>query len=204
MEFDPVVNREIVERLRGAVVNCNLNHVPQAVRRVIETKAWRERYDFNLHYEFKLFSDFITQSPVKGGMGWKPELVEGLLLKAGDVDALTMWREAITGKKGKRAKKVTTDNSDNITIKPKRGTSRAYTLARLKREKSDLYERVKAKELSANAAAIEAGWRTEKSPAQKIMKLLPKVTRLDELELIRNVIDQLIKVIRSVPPDQLL
>jgi len=43
------------------------------------------------------------------------------------------------------------------------GTSAAYTLARLKRDEPSLYERVKRGELSANAAAIEAGWRNPKT-----------------------------------------
>jgi hypothetical protein len=39
------------------------------------------------------------------------------------------------------------------------GTSRAYTLARLERDEPALAARVLAGELSAHAAAIEAGWR---------------------------------------------
>jgi hypothetical protein len=44
-----------------------------------------------------------------------------------------MWREAMTFPKGRPPKKVDDKNGDNITIKPKRGTDRSYTLARLKR-----------------------------------------------------------------------
>jgi hypothetical protein len=63
------------------------------------------------------------------------------------------------------------DNSDNYqncppeeTKLPKTlgeigGTSKDYTLARLERDNAALYERVSRGELSANAAAIEAGWR---------------------------------------------
>ena len=40
-----------------------------------------------------------------------------------------------------------------------RGTSRTYTIRRLKRDRPDLVERVAAGELSPNAAAIEAGFR---------------------------------------------
>jgi hypothetical protein len=59
---------------------------------------------------------------------------------------------------GRQAGKL--PDTDNVSIsKPKQGTSRAYTLARLSRERPDLYERVKARELSANAAATIAGWR---------------------------------------------
>jgi len=41
------------------------------------------------------------------------------------------------------------------------GTSAAYTVARLQRDEPALYGRVQRGELSANAAAIEAGWRKQ-------------------------------------------
>ena len=59
----------------------------------------------------------------------------------------------------------------NITINHppvRRGTSRKYVLERLKRERPDFFERVKAKELSANRAAILAGWRKESSPLDRL------------------------------------
>jgi hypothetical protein len=70
------------------------------------------------------------------------------------------------GKKGapkgnqNAAKGRPSKNGYNVTSLPRRtGNSRAYTLDRLKRERPDLFERVARKELSANAAAIEAGFR---------------------------------------------
>jgi hypothetical protein len=52
---------------------------------------------------------------------------------------------------------------DNITFDSvdddQRGTDRSYTIRRLKRDKPELAERVIRGELSANAAAIEAGFR---------------------------------------------
>jgi len=52
------------------------------------------------------------------------------------------------------------------------GNSRDYTLARLKRDRPDLAEKVIAGQMSANAAAIEAGFRSRKY-----------AIRLDNLEL---------------------
>jgi len=49
------------------------------------------------------------------------------------------------------------DQSDNVTLK--RGNSESYLRRRLARDRPDLYERVNAGELSAHAAAIEAGFR---------------------------------------------
>jgi hypothetical protein len=54
-------------------------------------------------------------------------------------------------------------------------------LARLDRDNPDLAARVRAGELSANAAAIEAGWRKKRackklSALEQILRLLPKLT----------------------------
>jgi hypothetical protein len=51
-----------------------------------------------------------------------------------------------------------TSRSDNITT-VHRGTERTYTLRRLARDRPDLVSRIRDGELSANAAAIEAGFR---------------------------------------------
>lgn len=67
-------------------------------------------------------------------------------------------------------------DSDNITIKSERGTSKAYTLDRLSRESPGLYEAVCRNEMSANRAAIEAGFRKPPNPLAQIKKLLPKLT----------------------------
>jgi len=163
-------NNRLVERLRTAVVNCNLNHVPQAVRRVIETGAWRDRWFVNIEWKFDSFADFITASPVDGGMGWKPELVEGLLQKAGDDDALVAWRKAMVGPQG--------SHRSNPTMNDR---GKAYTLTRLKREREDLYDQVKAKKLSANAAAIEAGWRKKPDPLNQLMNIACRLSVSERL-----------------------
>jgi len=55
------------------------------------------------------------------------------------------------------------DKGNNITFIPtqdnERGTSRDYTVRRLKRDRPDLAEMVIGGAMSANAAAIEAGFR---------------------------------------------
>jgi hypothetical protein len=73
----------------------------------------------------------------------------------------------MTEKKGKRAK---VDNADNISNKSTvdAGTSKAYTLSRLKRENAELFQQVVAGELSANAAAQA----TEASRSAKAAELV--------------------------------
>ena len=56
------------------------------------------------------------------------------------------------------------------------GTSKAYTLTRLKKNEPELFQQVVAGELSANAAAIKAGWRKKPTPLESVLKLLPKLS----------------------------
>src|SRR4029077_20177311 len=88
----------------------------------------------------------------EGGCGWNPPSnIEALLAKSGDIEAQAMFRQAMVGKPGA--------HHDIVMRKAEQGNSRAYTLVRLKEKKPELYKRVVAGELSANAAAIEAGFR---------------------------------------------
>jgi len=86
------------------------------------------------------------------------EIVEAVLRD--DFEVLIRWRtaknvELALGKHGgARVKGV----QGSVTT-PKRGRGAAYLLARLRRDRPDLAERVTAGELSINAASIEAGFR---------------------------------------------
>jgi hypothetical protein len=63
----------------------------------------------------------------------------------------------------------------------KYGTA-AHWQARLRRDRPDLAERVETGELSANAAAIEAGFRHRRTPFEVITRL---ITKLDAAERAR-------------------
>jgi hypothetical protein len=56
------------------------------------------------------------------------------------------------------------------------GTSWQDTVDRLRRDRPDLAERVMRGELSAHAAAIEAGFRKKPTPSEMVAKLLPMLT----------------------------
>jgi hypothetical protein len=123
---------------------------------------------------------------LKDGLGLDPEMVDlalrGLTLTRPDA-AVGIDDAIVLGQRGGDRRSVAfKDQSDNVTLK-ERGNARAYVLARLDRDRPDLAERVRADELSANAAAIEAGWRKQPTPLERIYKLLPKLsqTELDEL-----------------------
>lgn len=151
----------LVESLWHAVDDAagNLEAVPGLIRRVLETEAWRQRVHRGKTYQHARFVDFIVAKPM-AGCGWSPDKVEALIRS--DTKVLALWRDAVTPIKG------TNQHSDNITTQDDgRGTSRSYTVSRLKRERPDLFERVATGEMSANAAAIEAGFRKLPKPRLK-------------------------------------
>lgn len=167
---------DAVNRGTGSLAN-----VAPLVRRIIETGAWRERVQDGKTFTNDTFLDFIVDPPLKG-CGWQPDKVEALIKD--EPETLALWRGATTGRKGKRA---ASDNSDNITIKSPRGTNRAYTLDRLKREQPDLFKRVVAKELSANAAAVAAGWRKPPSPLADLRRAWRKATAAERASFLAEV-----------------
>jgi hypothetical protein len=67
-----------------------------------------------------------------------------------------MFRAVTTGHHGGNRRSPPENKSDNVTLEPKRGNRRAYVLSRLKRSRPDLFDKVVAGKMTANAAAIEA------------------------------------------------
>jgi hypothetical protein len=127
------------------------------------------------------FREFI-EAPLFKGLGENVEDLRRLL--ADDKLAAMQFAGLTTAPRGgannpkgsNQHQKVV--NADNVSIDqdlfpppkpPKKkavaGNSCDYTLVRLKNERPDLFERVVAKELTANRAAIEAGWRKKRDGA---------------------------------------
>jgi hypothetical protein len=75
---------------------------------------------------------------------------------ASDLDQIKLGRHG----GDRRSEKAKADQgSDKKTVPTLIGRGRNYDLARLDRDRPDLAARVRAKKMSANAAAIEAGFR---------------------------------------------
>lgn len=146
---------QLVESLWHAVDDAsgNLEVVPGLVRRVLETEAWRRRVQRGRTFEHKRFIDFITEKPL-AGCGWPRKKVEALIKD--DPNLLEMWRLAVTPQHG--GDRTIISKNDNISLDG-HGTSKSYTVSRLKREFPELFEQVVSGDLSANAAAIKAGFR---------------------------------------------
>jgi hypothetical protein len=152
-----VIRDQITDALGSALRKGDhgLSVVPGLLRRAIKEKAWGERVVHQTKQQIPAFPSlrvYIETAPPEG-LGATCDIVERLIKD--DTEILALFRKATTRGKGQPKK----SNGDIITIKPERGTSRAYLLERLQRERRDLFNKVLADELSANAAAIEAGFR---------------------------------------------
>jgi len=64
------------------------------------------------------------------------------------------------------------------------GRGRSYTLARLRRDRPELAERVEAGELSANAAAVEAGFRRRPTPLDTLRRTWAKASEEERAEFL--------------------
>ncbi len=160
---DPnVIKDELITTLAKLVNSAgwDLQSLPGLVKRVITEEMWPERVVRITHEtaRFKSFAEFVT-TPPPAGLGTNVETLERLCRD--DAEALTLLRQ-VTTRPNYRPAKDDAGSNDNVMSNAGQGNSRAYTLDRLSRERPDLYQQVVDKELTANAAAIEAGWRKRK------------------------------------------
>ena len=148
----------------------SLKELPETLKKVIATGAWKSWRWVGSEFHQNSLGSYLT-SPPPNGVGIQLDTVEKLIV--GDEDAETAYRREMVAEKG--TNQHAKEGHDNVMIQGRQGNSRTYTLKRLKDEFPELFERVKAKELSANAAAIEAGFRKKATPFETILKLLPKL-----------------------------
>jgi hypothetical protein len=160
----------------------------------------------------KTFREFIESSPLRG-LGESVADIERLL--ADEPEALARLREELVGDRGapQGNSNASKTKDDNIIIcsepdlfteppeKPKcqkqtdQGTRKDYTLSRLKKHAPALFEEVKAGHLSANAAALQAGFRRPMrsipidSPGNAIRALLRVFTIDDLLRAVGEIAD---------------
>ena len=164
----------------------------RARRRFAEVNIER---DCRFLLEFCLDCDVMFE--VLGFADPRSMIVDGLGLREAELAVITEWLRwnpqdealpletakvmALRSHGGDRRSE---DQADNISLKSEHGTGRDYTIARLRRDRPDLAERVEAGELSAHAAAIEAGFRHRRTPFEIITRL---ITKLDAAERARLV-----------------
>lgn len=200
-------NTRIVQHFRRAIDFCTLGHVPQTTRELLATEAWRERFEMGRRIQFNGVTEFITAPTSQGGCGWRPDKVTELLHKSGDSEALRMWLAAI------KAKEIEAKAPDLLPVgrptKPrdKKDVTRfsddaSYAIARLRRDRPDIHQRVLAGELSPHAGMIEAGFR-KKRPSkkltmlQRILKMFESLSESEGDELIERLIRERKKPVLS-------
>jgi hypothetical protein len=137
----------------------SLSTFPKLLRRIIDERAWESRrVPGKGVVTMQSLRELVTTAPITG-WGEDPAKIEAVIRD--DAEVLAMWREAMKA----QGKRNLPDNVKEVTA----GNSRAYTVSRLQREAPDLFAKVAAGEISANAAAIKAGFRKRKSPLDQLL-----------------------------------
>tara|TARA_R110000744_G_scaffold235721_2_gene353353 strand:- start:27 stop:596 length:570 start_codon:yes stop_codon:yes gene_type:complete len=151
----------------------SLSNFPGLLKRVIEEKAWECRINNGREIRLHSLRELITLPPIEG-WGQDPQKIEDLLRN--EIEILPMYREAMKGKANQH-----TCRADNVsTAETPHGNSRAYTLERLKKNEPELFAEVVKGSLSANAAAIKAGWRKLLTPLEKTQKAFDAMSEEDQ------------------------
>jgi len=124
---------------------------------------------------------------LKDGLGLDPEMV-GLALRGLELTrpdyVIGMDQAVLLGKHGRPKKGE--EKADNVSFS-NFGNSRAYILARLDRDRPDLADKVVAGELSANAAAIEAGFKKKPSPLDALTAAWRKASAEERAAFLREI-----------------
>ena len=147
------------------------------IKAVIRERSWEKRtIRTGELITLSSLRELITKPPLEG-YGEKIEDVERMI--ANDPEARKDFRRAIK-EKGNRYK------SNNVTPL-KRGNGQAYALDRLERETPELFAAVVRGELSANAAAVKAGWRKVKTPLERLFVEWKKASQEERAEFLKSI-----------------
>jgi hypothetical protein len=128
--------------------------VPLALKKVIVEKQWQHRVDRHGN-AFASFESFVCH-PLWQGLETTIDDLRVYCRKQPIIQRLIL--EAMEPGRADGGDRRSKDfQPDNVSLKY--GNSAIYTLKRLKRDRPDLFQQVLGGALSANAAAIEAGFR---------------------------------------------
>jgi len=178
--MNAIENEQLCSQCAQAFIHGSdrLGSVPGLIKGIIETEAWRERkVRTGEIIKLKSFRDLIVLPPLQG-WGEDPAKIEAVIRDEAEV--LALWREVMTP-----AKHIHHDDTDNISIS--HGTSRNYTLTRLKSQYPKIYEQVKTGRLSANAGAIKAGFRKNPTVLERLIKLWTKASAEERKKFLKSI-----------------
>lgn len=146
---------EIVERVIRYTESSafDLTMARDHLRTMLKRGSWKRfRTPNGNEVKHDRFIDFVV-APRPSGIETTVDDLKRIV--SDDNEATVLLRNALKGKPGPRSH----DNIRETGGPDAYGTSRSHTLDRLAREAPELRQRVDAGELSANAAAIKAGFR---------------------------------------------
>lgn len=162
----------------------SLEQVPGLIKQVIENGMWQERIinDSGQRVTYADFVRFIEDPPLEG-LGTNVKLIYELC-RGTEAQKLIDGLIPAVGEHGgdRRSSSRVQDGIANL----KTANTAEYVIARLKRDNPALAERVINGELSANAAAKQAGFRKERiSVPNDDMRLAAKAlaTKLDDEQI---------------------
>lgn len=132
-----------------------LADVPDLVVEVIDGKLWRQFRSPKGDEDNPTFEAFVA-APNPGGLGATVEMLKALCHRRRDV--LDKIDSAVQGEHGgdRRSEDF---NVDNIHVERPSGTSESVAVRRLRKQRPDLHAKYLTGELTAHAAAIQAGFR---------------------------------------------
>jgi len=151
----------------------------------IKDRVWEGRVDRQGRtWKFDSFLEYLTAN-APGGLFTK--LVDIRPLIVHDVELLALFdkevqRSAGGDRQSDEAKSILYNIQDAPT-----GTSRQAAVRRLRKDRPDLLEKVVAGELSANAAAIEAGFRKKLTGIDRLRSAWKTATALERREFLKEV-----------------
>jgi hypothetical protein len=156
-----------------------MKQFPGLLKKIIANKAWERRLSKGKVVELASLRELITEKPVRG-WGEDVRTVEAVIKD--DPECLAMFRDAMKSERGgdhttpegkQQAKRTNSTDCKTIT-----GTTRAYSIDRVKREcEPEIVARVMSGKMSPNAALVKAGIRENrqvyvpKEPAKAVEKL---------------------------------
>ena len=179
----------IVHALQKSLVGGRhgLDTVPKLIKRIIQGELWKGFYCEPMQSEVahSSFERYVTDD-LPTGLGTTIRMLKSICRD--DVEALDAIDRATQRKASGGKNQHTGEDSfvDNVNEAERpTGNSRDAALRRLRKDRPDLLERVLANELSAHAAAVEAGFRKKPSQAEICVKAFRKAeNRLEAMRLI--------------------
>ncbi len=164
MEYDQLIrNDQVVQQLSKAIAGGlgNIRYIPNMVKEIIEKEMWKERRILQSGeiVQFTSFAEFVTTPPLEG-LGASMEDIR--LLCRDDEQATRLLLEEIEPINPNGTNRHTPEQTRYNNIIPRQGDDPSYKLARLKRDNPELAQAVINGELSAHAAAVEAGFANPK------------------------------------------